>query len=445
MITSEGNEVSHIDDDSDDDTENESVAGSEASSTTSARIDEHRLSLPGQDDNEGISTSGQVDVGQFRLVPNDIDLSFEERFPSHPVHVPAPAPAAQFVPVPDIQEIILDQPIVPEASQPEQPVNNQNPSGTFKKPFNRKERLIDNANVDLEPVAGPSGLQRPVPFPSNRGQTHNHQSSSQSSSSSLFFSEDDYTNNLNLDLAFSGLPSSVTLTRSPANKDKSSTERKDSEASNNSSEELLPLTKRLKSRHYEEQARSSSNDGSSSSSNHVNEMSHEHSNNIDRVSNNSDILRSSLEGNPPNNNAAQGSSSGAGPSNAAFRNTSSETNDQENLGGVQQNFSVTIETSNIYLSTAKPKYLATKSAGELKEYLPLEQSSSEVGLSEDAVASLDSFLNPPPPSESSTTFDSSSFLTLNKRTVHEEQEPSIPEQITISICDQPVQSSAVVR
>merc|ERR1719270_3344842 len=309
MITSEGNEVSHIDDDSDDDTESESVAGSEASSTTSARIDEHRLSLPGQDDNEGISTSGQVDVGQFRLVPNDIDLSFEERFPSHPVHVPAPAPVAQFVPVPDIQEIILEQPIVAEASQPE-PVNNQNPSGTFKKPFNRKERLIDNANVDLEPVAGPSGMQRPVSFPSNRGQNQNHHSSSQSSSSSLFFSEDDYTNNLNIGLAFSGLPSSVTLTRSPANKDKSSSQRKDSEPSNNSSEELLPLTKRLKSRHYEEQARSSSNDGSSSSSsNHVNEMSHEQSNNVERVSNNSDILRSSLEGNPPNN-AAQGSSSG---------------------------------------------------------------------------------------------------------------------------------------
>ena len=159
-----GNEAQHDGESSDgeDDNDNESVAGSEASSTTSARFDEQGLSLPGQDDTEGISTSGQVDSGQFRLVPNDMDVSTERRT------VRGPADSPQYVP--DVQEILMDEEqsdteVDPSVASLETENNDSVP--VFKKPYNRKGRLIDNFSYqdqqnNGEPVAGPSGYSRNV-------------------------------------------------------------------------------------------------------------------------------------------------------------------------------------------------------------------------------------------------------------------------------------------
>ncbi len=426
----EDNEVRDIDD-NDEDTEDESVAGSEASSTTSSRsrIEDHRLSLPGQDDNEGISTSGQVDVGQFRLVPNDIEMNFDEAFheDSVPAHVSVPFQE-------EIEEIILDDnpmPADPTPAVPPEPQQEQRKAEvTFKKPFNRKERIMENVNNELEPVPGPSGLQ-------NR--SNNREEEQAGAGSSSIYPD------LRLGLAFSGLPSSLSQ---PKSKPAEETAATDAEVPSNNFGPV-PLKLKLKSRHLQYQLNSKSSFGS-------NDETGGSSNSIPIQYHSTDILRSSLERGLPSAAASNGQEVEvrpeplipAEPTNVAEENEETETN-SNNLGGVQQNFSVTLETSNQYLSSIKPKRaMQTKSAAELKEYLPLDE-----GLNDDDedIESLDSFLH----RDQNLDLEDTSYLTPKKAISQDnlkskeaegsekQSTANTDQEITIMISDQPVQSRAV--
>ena len=426
----EDNEVRDIDD-NDEDTEDESVAGSEASSTTSSRsrIDDHRLSLPGQDDNEGISTSGQVDVGQFRLVPNDIEMNFDEAFHENsvPAHVSVPFQE-------EIEEIILnDNPLPAQipVPPPEPQQVERSAEVTFKKPFNRKERIMENVNIELEQVAGPSGLQNST---SNPEEMH-----SGSSSSSLY-------PDLRLGLAFSGLPSSLSQPKSkPA-------EETASNAAGMSSHNIrpVPLKLKLKSRHLKDQLNSKSSFGSGEETGGNSAPIQYHS---------TDILRSSLERGLPSSAVSVSNAQEvdarpepllqAEPTNGNAVDENGEIETNSNLGGVQQNFSVTLETSNHYLSSIKPKrIMQTKSAAELKEYLPLDESLNN---DDEDIESLDSFLH----QDQSLDLEDTPYLTPKKAMSQENSKCKEKEEtgkqvteagdqeITIMISDQPVQSRAV--
>ena len=534
----EGNEVGNYED-SDDDTESESVAGSEASSTTSARIDDHRLSLPGQDDNEGISTSGQVDVGQFRLVPNDGDISFDRRINS------VPLPSAQF----DIEEIVLDDP--PSILQPPEAEQSDIVPVTFKKPFIKKDRNLDLSHNSFEPIPGPSGQQReqmsgssgfrrdsqpepsvfsaqslqgpsvlsrepypnpavftrdplpgssevarssfsehsntsrgplqstsnlprksmPVPSPPSReplpgpsmhqrqalpgssglsrepipgpsGLNHEpyHRSSSlqrnvpspakihenQANANASIFHEESYTSNLNIGLAFSGLPSSVTLTK--ASKSNAS-DQKDNKEGGNDGPSGAPK-KSLVTRHYQELDKVTQVSGEPQNARH-DEVS---------VTPFSEILRSSLEGNAPgpSNGSINGSRtysllnnlSEAGPSgsnkNDDEPNEDEEMDEEENS---QQIFTVAVEESNVFLSSIRSrKGQPPKTAGELKEYLPLSDCKQPQPFLQDMDVEQ---------SDSSQIVDQE--LNVEPAIVT----PPKTESITITISDQPVQSRAV--
>ena len=418
----EDNEVRDIDD-NDEDTEDESVAGSEASSTTSSRsrIEDHRLSLPGQDDNEGISTSGQVDVGQFRLVPNDIEMNFDGAFPEGPVPAPVAAPVEE-----DIEEIILeDNPIPGPLPEPQQ--EQRNAEVTFKKPFNRKERIMENVNIDLEPVAGSSGLQR-----------RNTQADQQngSSSSSLYSDlSDSY-------LAFSGLPSSLSQPQKKSSEEVGPNDGENGDKSDNS--RSVPLSKRLKSRHLQDQEKSKRNfeSGEETRGNPVSSRATEYQR--------TDILRSSLERGLSNNTVSNEQEVRPEPLVVVDQNNGNnrvEIESSNNLGGVQQSFSVILETSNQYLSSMKPKrIMQTKSAAELKEYLPLDESLNN---DDEDIESLDSFLH----RDQNLDLEDTSFLTPKKgpseenpqsEDIEADQEPNRQDhEITIMISDQPVQSRAV--
>ena len=129
-----------------------SIAGSEASSTTNASLGDQALSFPGQDDNEGISTSGQVDDGRFRLVPNDMEFPFSMR----------PLPSGSSIQnVPD-----MELPPPPEDELEEQS-REAGGKPVFKKPYNRKGRLLDNYPFPDDNEAGPSGVNpnQPSSYP----------------------------------------------------------------------------------------------------------------------------------------------------------------------------------------------------------------------------------------------------------------------------------------
>ena len=444
----EGNEVSQLEEESDggEDTESESVAGSEASSTTSARYDtaDHRLQLPGQDDNEGISTSGQVDIGQFRLVPNDFELPYERR------NVTAMEPAASQY-VPDVQEIVLDEGPGAEALQAPSTAEPSSPAvGTFKKPrgYNKKDRLMENSNMEMDdPMPGPSRLHQP---PSSSPAQHQ----SNYEAADLFLVQEDYANNLGIGLAFSGLPSSVTLSHSAREEPEESKER-ESTASRDTSPLTGPLAKRLKTRHFQEQAKASLEVPEEEKDSEDNNMrdagpsgSHGHS----------EILRHSLEGKPRGQeDVAQASGSNENSENMEnFSDRSAGSNERDSsessgsskfLGGVQQNYSVTLETNNVYLSALQPKRnVHTKSAGELKEYLPVTYES--LGLRDNTFDSIESFLS----AESQVSQVSAENCFLNERKFSglesereedREEREETTDEATIMISDQPVQSRAV--
>ena len=129
-----------------------SIAGSEASSTTNASLGDQALSFPGQDDNEGISTSGQVDDGRFRLVPNDMEFPFSMR----------PLPSGSSIQnVPD-----MELPPPPEDELEEQS-REAGGKPVFKKPYNRKGRLLENYPFPDDNEAGPSGVNpnQPSSYP----------------------------------------------------------------------------------------------------------------------------------------------------------------------------------------------------------------------------------------------------------------------------------------
>ena len=369
----EGNEVSQMEDESDggEDTE------SEASSTTSARYEsDHRLNLPGQDDNEGISTSGQVDIGQFRLVPNDFELPFDRRNISA-----MEAPAPQFVP--DVQEIELDEGHGAEALQasPSESQNRQTVA-TFKKPYNKKDRLIDNSNLEIDdPIPGPSRLQQP----SHSRDSFNGQNQSNYEPASLFLVQEDYTNNLGIGLAFSGLPSSVTLSKATQENDENKV--RDSAGSQDSSSLTGPLAKRLKTRHFQEQAKANL------------ETSEERSIDIESgevgvsgSNNDSEILRLTSAPEASRDNGGNETSRDMETGNDNTEEQQGAESSSKCLGGVQQNYSVTLETNNVYLSALQPKRnVHTKSAGELKEYLPVTYEA--LNLRDNTFDSLESFLS----------------------------------------------------
>ena len=450
----EGNEVSQLEDESDggEDTESESVAGSEASSTTSARYDtaDHRLQLPGQDDNEGISTSGQVDIGQFRLVPNDFELPYDRR------NVTAMEPSASHF-VPDVQEIVLDEGPGAEAQQAPSTAEQSSPTvGTFKKPrgYNKKDRLMENNSLEMDdPMPGPSRLQQP-PSNSTSAAQSNYEAAD------LFLVQEDYANNLGIGLAFSGLPSSVTLSSSASEESEESKER-DPTASRDTSPLTGPLAKRLKTRHFQEQAKANleiTEEEKASGDNSVREAGPSGSHG------NSEILRNSLEGKPRvQENVGQGSGSNetsdnmenfsAQPGQSNERESSGSSGSSKFLGGVQQNYSVTLETNNVYLSALQPKRnVHTKSAGELKEYLPVTYES--LGLRDNTFDSIESFLSAE--SQVSQVAAENCFLNERKfsgletegredRVVMEEMEETeeTVDEATMMISDQPVQSRAV--
>ena len=117
---------------------------------------------------------------------------------------------------------------------------------------------------------------------------------------------------------------------------------------------------------------------------------------------------------------------------------------------MQQNYSVTLETNNVYLSALQPKRnVHTKSAGELKEYLPVTYES--LGLRDNTFDSIESFLS----AESQVSQVSAENCFLNERkfsgleSEREEDREEMEEreetadEATIMISDQPVQSRAV--
>ena len=141
-----------------------SATGSECSSTS----DLHRPGLnQGQDDGDGISTSGQVDHGQFRLVPNDNE-DMDDR---HMVH------GMLSDHVPDVHEDLLEDiseaESIEDISEAESMLvdadleeRQSGPSPEFKRPYNRKGRFLDHllnynaSSSDDEPIAGPSGVYK---------------------------------------------------------------------------------------------------------------------------------------------------------------------------------------------------------------------------------------------------------------------------------------------
>ena len=126
-----------------DEADDASIAGSEASSTTNASLGDQALSFPGQDDNEGISTSGQVDDGRFRLVPNDMEFPFSMR----------PLPSGSSIQnVPDVE---VPQPAEDELEDQSREAGSK---PVFKKPYNRKGRLLDGYPFPDDNEAGPSGV-----------------------------------------------------------------------------------------------------------------------------------------------------------------------------------------------------------------------------------------------------------------------------------------------
>ena len=126
-----------------DEADDASIAGSEASSTTNASLGDQALSFPGQDDNEGISTSGQVDDGRFRLVPNDMEFPFSMR----------PLPSGSSIQnVPDMEVPS------PAEDEPEEQSREAGSKPVFKKPYNRKGRLLDSYPFPDDNEAGPSGV-----------------------------------------------------------------------------------------------------------------------------------------------------------------------------------------------------------------------------------------------------------------------------------------------
>ena len=286
--------------------------------------------------------------------------------------------------VPDVQEIVLDEGHGAEAQQAPSSAEESSPSvGTFKKPrgYNKKDRLMENSNLEMDdPMPGPSRLQQP---PSNSSSAGQSQSNYEAADLFLVQEDSDYANNLGIGLAFSALPSSVTLAQAASEENEENKER-DSSAPRDTSPLTGPLAKRLKTRHFQEQAKA--DEEKASGENNLRDAggpSGSHGN--------SEILRNSLEGKPRGQeDVPQGSGSSensenmetfsdqAGPSND--RESSESSGSSKFLGGVQQNYSVTLETNNVYLSALQPKRnVHTKSAGELKEYLPVREEMEEHG------------------------------------------------------------------
>ena len=337
-----GSEVRRLCESSEEDEggDQESVAGSEASSTTSNRLEEQGLSLPGQDDTEGISTSGQVDTGQFRLVPNDMDCGFEAG-PSGR----RSGPTTQFVP----ELVGLDgeeENRVGESQQQQDAVPHS--VQVFKRPYNKKGRLLDYQAQDgtdqNEAEAGPSHQLADKP----------------GSSGSAGYGG-------GIGLAFSGLPGVKQDQAEPA---------------------PAPLSKRLRTRHFQEVAQASG------------QREPEPLDKQQQLTGGSEILRNSLEGKPrlpteeavagekPKNNGHDagysnwervgGCAEGGEPSvlehlileeeeqpDAQEENAETE---EENHRGNQQSFVVTLQTENIDLALLRPKKIyASKSCPEFEE------------------------------------------------------------------------------
>ena len=362
--------------------------------------------------------------------------------------------ASQYVP--DVQEIVLDDGHGAEALQAPSAAEQSSPTvGTFKKPrgYNKKDRLMENSHLEMDdPMPGPSRLQHPSGSSSSSHSAAQTQSNYEAAD--LFLVQEDYANNLGIGLAFSGLPSSVTLSNSASEENEESKER-ESTASRDTSPLTGPLAKRLKTRHFQEQAKANSeitDEEKASGDNNIREAgpSGSHSN--------SEILRHSLEGKPRGkDDVAQGSGSNETSEN---RDQSRQSNERDSagssgsskfLGGVQQNYSVTLETNNVYLSALQPKRnVHTKSAGELKEYLPVTYES--LGLRDNTFDSIESFLSAE--SQVSQVAAENCFLNERKfsglerevradRDVMVEREENGNEEATMMISDQPVQSRAV--